>query len=88
MHSRWLSFDKSGLAHETDGLPLALRLSAGLGVSGADEREHMRSYRLAMQQEAIFGDALMGSTCLSSHADAGDVALGHYDLDATELEAM
>ncbi len=48
----------------------------------------MCSYRLAMQLKAILGDALMRSAGLASHADTGDVALSHYDLDATELEAM
>ena len=67
---------------------MALRLSEGLGVSGADEREDMRSYRLAMQLKAILGYALMCGAGLASHADTSNVALSHHDLDATELEAM
>jgi len=41
-----------------------------------------------MQLKTILGDALMCCAGLASNADAGNVTLRHYDLDAIKFEAM
>ena len=67
-------------------MPLALRLSEGLGVS-AREGEDMCGYKFAMNLKAILCDAFMCCAGLSSYADARGVLLGYYYFNSIKPKA-